>query len=126
MTEEQWNRASEEEKNAEFDRCKDPVYVYNTYWRMPDGSKPNPITHEQYEQMRQASLDYLFHGGRMRRRYQPVSLEVEQTKDFNKWRVEEMKLNPATEAMLKWIRELYDDIMSKAGIPEHLIGKPTR
>lgn len=35
----------------EYEKCKDPVYFYNTYWRMADGSKPKPITQEQYSSM---------------------------------------------------------------------------
>lgn len=48
MTQQEWENASDEERQAEHERCKDPVYFYNTYWIKPDGSKPDPITKEQW------------------------------------------------------------------------------
>lgn len=47
MTKEEWESATEEERNAEIEKCKDPVYFYNNYF-MVDGKKPNPMTREQW------------------------------------------------------------------------------
>jgi hypothetical protein len=36
MTQQKWETASEEERNAEYKKCIDePWYLYNTYWRRP-------------------------------------------------------------------------------------------
>ena len=42
MTQEEYEQASPEERAAEFERCKDEAYFYNTYWKkegMPEYSK---------------------------------------------------------------------------------------
>lgn len=49
MTQEEWDKATEEERDAEFECCKNPFYVYNTYYVMPDGSKPPPISQEDWD-----------------------------------------------------------------------------
>lgn len=127
MTETEWNAANNEERAAEFEKCKDPVYVYNTYWHMPDGSKPKPITREQYDLMVAESRDYFFNRYR-KIRHQQVSLETEEAIAFNKFRVEQLKLNPATEAALNWMKKQHDELLNpeKLGIPEHLNGEPQR
>lgn len=53
MTLEQWEEASEEERDAEYERCKDPAYFYNTYWKregMPEYSK------EDFDRMKEEAL----------------------------------------------------------------------
>jgi hypothetical protein len=53
MTQEDWKNASDEERNDEIERCKDPVYFYNNYWRMvgmPEYSK------EYFERMQQEAI----------------------------------------------------------------------
>lgn len=53
MTQEDWENASDEERNNEIERCKDPVYFYNNYWRkvgMPEYSK------EDFERMQQEAM----------------------------------------------------------------------
>lgn len=47
MTAEEWNNATDEEKLAEMEKCKDPVYMYNNYY-IVNGLKPKPITREAY------------------------------------------------------------------------------
>lgn len=48
MTQQEWENATEQEREEEFERCKKPVYFYNTYW-LNNGVKPTPITQEQYD-----------------------------------------------------------------------------
>mgnify|MGYP000747598487 CR=1 FL=1 len=53
MTQKEFELATEEERNVEFERCKDPLYFYNTYWRkegMPEYSK------EDFERMQQEAM----------------------------------------------------------------------
>ena len=50
MTAEDWENATEEEKLAEMEKCKDPVYMYNNYY-IVDGVKPKPITRDNYVDM---------------------------------------------------------------------------
>jgi hypothetical protein len=47
-TDETWAAASEEEKLAEFERCQNPVYVYNTYFKAADMA---PITESVFVEM---------------------------------------------------------------------------
>src|ERR1700761_7864789 len=48
MTQQEWDNATEEERTAEFERCKDARYVYNNYWLRP-GQKQ--ISQEDWESM---------------------------------------------------------------------------
>lgn len=50
MTEQEWLSATDEERNAEFEKCKDPIYFYNTYYQSADGTKPPPITKEKWDE----------------------------------------------------------------------------
>ena len=75
MTEEQWNKSTEEEKTAEYERCKDPLYVYNTYWQV--NSKPvKPMTREEWD-ARITILSW--------RSYQLQKKKQEQKQKLNKW-----------------------------------------
>ncbi len=49
MTQEEFDKATPEEWAAEVERCKDPVYFYNTYWKLPNGESPQALTAEQWE-----------------------------------------------------------------------------
>lgn len=55
MTQEEFDKATPEEWAAEVERCKDPVYFYNTYWVRPDGAKPKQITKEEWEGLMEAA-----------------------------------------------------------------------
>jgi len=44
------NNPTEKELIEEIERCKNPVYFYNTYITI-NGVKPPPITQEQYNEM---------------------------------------------------------------------------
>lgn len=57
MTQKEWELASDEERSAEMERCKDEAYFYNTYWRkegMPEYSK------EEFDRMRRAAINKRF------------------------------------------------------------------
>lgn len=64
MTQQEWEAASGEERNAQYERCKDPVYFYNTYWTLPDGTKPEPISQEYWQQL----INYCENRGYLKRR----------------------------------------------------------
>lgn len=36
MTQQEWENASKEERTAEYERCKDMTYMYNTYFKRPN------------------------------------------------------------------------------------------
>lgn len=55
MTQEEFEKATPEEWAAEVERCKDPVYFYNTYWVKPDGTKPKQITKQEWEGLMEAA-----------------------------------------------------------------------
>jgi hypothetical protein len=44
----EYNQASEEEREAEYERCKDPLYLYNNYWQI-DGKPVTPMTREEWD-----------------------------------------------------------------------------
>lgn len=78
MTQEEWENATEEERNAEYVRCIDPVYVYNTYWVNADGSKPDPMTQEKWNQLQEMAENY--NRSRFRRRNYPKPLTIDELK----------------------------------------------
>lgn len=67
MTQEEFDKATPEEWAAEVERCKDPVYVYNTYWVKADGTKPKPITTEQWESIMHNANEIRYKGRTPRR-----------------------------------------------------------
>ncbi len=68
MTQEEFETATPEEWAAEVERCKDHVYFYNTYWKLPNGEPVKPITRERWDLI-EAQAKYLrFNKGRTARR----------------------------------------------------------
>lgn len=74
MTQQEWENASDEERIAEYERCKDPVYFYNTYWCKPDGTKPEPITREQWDII-QLNANEMRYKRRTPRRIYPMTID---------------------------------------------------
>lgn len=48
MTQQEWENATDEEKEAELNKCSNPIYVYNTYYKRPDMQE---LTFDQYVEM---------------------------------------------------------------------------
>lgn len=83
MTHQEWENASEDERNAEYERCKDPVYFYNTYWVNGDGTKPEPITHEYWEQLIAVANNYQYI---TKRRHSQRHVKIEDLPNKIQWR----------------------------------------
>lgn len=58
MTEQEWHQATDEEKYAEYKRCQDPVYFYNTYFKTAEGKTPPLMTKERWEEIGK-QIEYL-------------------------------------------------------------------
>ncbi len=50
MTQQEWEAATEQERYDEIERCKNPCYVYNTYWVDQNGNKPRLVTQEEWDE----------------------------------------------------------------------------
>jgi len=65
MTQQEWENASEEERAAEYERCKDNAYFYNTYFKRPN----DPVlTKDDFDNLQ----GFIQTGGRRMRRWNPV------------------------------------------------------
>lgn len=85
MTQQEWEAATIEQRAEEYERCKDPVYFYNTYCMRSDGIKPPPITKEQWDAHMKFADDYQVHRFGRRRYSQPeISLEVGKLPEYLK------------------------------------------
>lgn len=72
MTREEFESLSEEEQKTEFERCKDPVYIYNNYW-LVNGKKPKPITKEEYDELIKSSTERRY---KRRSYHQPIKINI--------------------------------------------------
>lgn len=68
MTEQEWHKATDEEKHAEYVRCQDPVYFYNTYFKTSDGKTPPLMTKERWDEIGK-QIEYLRYAQFKRLRY---------------------------------------------------------
>lgn len=65
MTQQEWENASEEERTAEYERCKDMAYMYNTYFKRPN----DPVlTKDDFDNVQ----GFIQTGGRRMRRWNPI------------------------------------------------------
>lgn len=83
MTQQEWENATEAERTEEYERCKDPVYMYNTYWRNGDGTKVSPITKEQWDELNVYANNYR-KNRYVRRPIQPLLAEDSYLPDYFK------------------------------------------
>ena len=82
MTQEEWENATDEQRGEEYERCKDPVYFYNTYWVDNNGNKPRAITKEDWDYLLEMSRETISH-----RRYNRIyntTIELKKLPDFIK------------------------------------------
>lgn len=84
MTQQEWESATPEQQAEEYERCKDPVYLYNTYWVDTQGNKPPPVTHEQWNEKIKYAWINRSKSYRAFRRPEPMSINDCYLPDFIK------------------------------------------
>ena len=62
MTQQEWEEATPDERAAEMERIKDPLYFYNNYYKV-EGQKTKPLSQEEWDAEIERSL-IIVRGGR--------------------------------------------------------------
>lgn len=79
MTQQEWENASEEERTAEYERCKDMYYMYNTYFKRPNDTV---LTKEYFDNVQ----GFTVLRGRNNREFNPIIADGGDLNNKIEWR----------------------------------------